>query len=179
MTLNNVFLGLLGFVFLILVMISSFSIFKWFKAVNKSSFFSDIKKNDGLVYAFGISWFFSFSLGCVFAGLFEAVREMGIIKGASFTLLIMVVPPIGLMVSTVMALVVTPATFWALKKDPKKFLWFSPVLWLGDAVFIFYFQRIRQEGIALLGSVFLSVFCLLLFGFVLGKYSENELKEGK
>ncbi len=121
-----------------------------------------------LLIAFAISWFFAFTLGCVFTGgplvaITERKFDLDILKGS---VLMMVLPPIGLFVSTLCALFITPLAAWALRTGRKNIVLFGPLLWLFLASFIVWSEYIDNGYLAFLGTLFLSAVGLGLIGLI-------------
>lgn len=82
-----------------------------------------------MLLAAGMSWFYSVTLGLLFAACASGRFSLG-------TLLLPGVVPVALIISTVLALLVTPIAVWAVRTGTRNLRIYGPILWITLAAYI-------------------------------------------
>jgi len=119
-------------------------------------------------YAFGISWIFAFTLGCVLAGWPSAAIQEKDAKYLSINLILamMLLPPVGLVVSTIAAILISPLARWSSRTGKRNLVIYGSLLWLVIALFIVSVQlKFKElEPFGFWGPIILGVVGLIVIG---------------
>lgn len=111
-----------------------------------------------VILAAALSWFYSVTLGLLFAARASGTFSLS-------TLRLPGVVPVALLISTVIAVCITPVAVWALRTGTKNLSIYGPVLW----VLLAAYEAVvipRTGPYGTYGLLFLSVACLIVLGFI-------------
>ena len=123
-------------------------------------------KRSSVFIAYGISWCFSFSLGCVFVvGMSEAEHNKEIFNIAwQLEAILMMMYPVGLALCTFAAALATPLATRAIRTGTRNLILFGSLFWILLACYIFWAPSFNNDGIAIFGGFLLIVIGLIIIG---------------